>query len=159
LGQLAGAAHRLLFVREELEACTSDPNIETVLMRLEYHMENYLVRIYELRERTVSLAAVIIGDVQIARLLKSKRQRSTALRMIQNYGSALSQSLETLLARLDSDIALRNRHTHDTFLSIVICVDNDIYDPADALMDLGHDPDARLELVRLSSDRGTAAGR
>src|SRR6266536_3444006 len=77
-GQLAGAAHRLLFVCEELEACTSGPKIELVLERLGYHMENYLGRVYELRERAVALAAATSGRHEIAGLLKGKRKRSAA---------------------------------------------------------------------------------
>ena len=52
-GQLAVAADRLNFVCEELAACASEAKIELVLGRLGYHMENYLVRVYELRERAV----------------------------------------------------------------------------------------------------------
>jgi hypothetical protein len=81
-GQLAGAAHRLLFVCEELEACRSGARIELVLGRLEYHMENYLVRVYELRERAVALAAATSGRNEIAGLLKSKRKRGAALRAL-----------------------------------------------------------------------------
>jgi len=52
-GQLAGASHRLHFVCQEMESSPSDAIIEHALERLEYHMENYPVRVYELRERAV----------------------------------------------------------------------------------------------------------
>ena len=132
-GQLAGASHRLHFVCEEMEACASDVDIERSLERLEYHMENYLVRVYELRERVVAVAAAIDGRRQIAGLLKSERRRDEALQM--------------LLVSLDADISLRNQHTHDKFLSVGIWTDNDIYDPADALLDLSGRPEAE-EVLR-----------
>jgi hypothetical protein len=119
-----------------MEACVSGANIEQVLGRLEYHMENYLVRVYELRERAISLAATIDGRNQIAGLLKSKRERKGALQMMEHLGSGFVQALERLLISLDADIALRNQHTHDKFLSVGLCTDNDIFDPADALLDL-----------------------
>jgi hypothetical protein len=145
-GQLVGAAHRLRFVCDELEACTSDFNLERLLRRLEYHMENYLVRVYELRERAVSLAAAISGRSEIAGLLKSKRNRGAALQIIQQMGGAFAGALETLLLSLDADIALRNQHTHDKFLSVGICTDNDIFDPADALLDSSERPEAHQRL-------------
>jgi hypothetical protein len=59
--QLCGSMHRLVFVREELEAVNSTRDIDQALERLAYHMENYLVRIYELRERAVKLLAAFSG--------------------------------------------------------------------------------------------------
>jgi hypothetical protein len=109
-------------------------------------MENYLVRAYELRERAVSLAANIVGRREVAGLLKSKRRRGAALQSIQNTGSLFVGALETLLASLDADIALRNQHTHDKFLSVGIWTDNDIFDPADALLDLSERSEAYLQL-------------
>jgi hypothetical protein len=78
-GQLAGASHRLLFVCQEMESSNSDAIIEHALERLEYHMENYLVRVYELRERAVALAAALDGRAELARQLKSARHRDSAL--------------------------------------------------------------------------------
>lgn len=145
-GQLAGAAHRLHFVCEELAECTSEVKIELALGRLEYHMENYLERVYEFRERAVSLAAAACGRTEIAGLLKSKQKRIAALQSLQGIGSAFVEALETLLVRLDADIALRNQHTHDKFLSVGIWTDDDIFDPADALLDLSENPEAHQQL-------------
>jgi hypothetical protein len=94
----------------------------------------------------IKLIAAIIGDVRIARILKNRHQRSEGLQMLQSRGSALSQSLQSLLARLDSGIVLRDQHTHDMFVSMGICTATGIYDPADALADLSHDPDGHQEL-------------
>jgi hypothetical protein len=145
-GQLAGASHRLHFVCEEMEACASDAAIERALERLEYHMENYLVRIYELRERAVALVAAIDGRPQMAGFLKGERRRNEALQMLQERGCVFCQELRVLLASLDADIGLRNRHTHDKFLSVGIWTDDGIYDPADALLDLSGRPEAEKVL-------------
>jgi hypothetical protein len=110
-GQLAGASHRLHFVCEELAACKSEAKIELVLERVEYHMENYLVRVYELRQRAVFLDAAVAGRAEIAGRLKSMRKRSAALQSLWDRGDAFGETLETLLVSLDADISLRNQHT------------------------------------------------
>lgn len=145
-GQLAGASHRLHFVCQEMEAIPSDAIIEHALERLEYHMENYLVRVYQLRERAVALAAALDGRAEVARQLKSARHRDSALRALKEGGVAFTGEVERLLSELDADIELRNKHTHDKFLSVGIWTENDIYDPADALLDLSTQPHAQQVL-------------
>jgi hypothetical protein len=61
----------------------------------------------------------------------------------------VASPLERLLEALDDDIKLRNFHTHDTFLQIGLWTENDIYDPADALLDLYGQPKARKRLETL----------
>lgn len=146
-GQLAGASHRVHFVCEEIRACSSDTTVESALDRLVYHMENYLVRVYELRERAVALAAVIDGRREVAGLLKSLRHRAGALEMLRERGATFCRELENLLVGMDADIALRNQHTHDKFLSIGIWTENDIYDPSDALLDVSCQPEAQSYLT------------
>ena len=140
-GQLASAAHRLHFVCDEIQSCAADAPFERALERLAYHMENYLVRVYELRERAVGLAATIDGRPEIARLLKGARHRKDALDMLRERGAVFCRELEDLLPLLDSDIALRNLHTHEQFLAVGLWTEDDIYDPADALNDLSSQPD------------------
>ena len=165
-GQLAGASHRLHFVCQEMESCPSDTSVERALERLEYHMENYLVRVYELRERAVALVAALDGRADVARQLKSARQRDRALQTLRDRGSAFTAEVEHLLRELDADIALRNQHTHDKFLSVGIWTENDIYDPADALLDLTSQPDSQeglkeflKEEIRRLIDEHVAKGR
>ena len=145
-GQVAGASHRLHFVCQEMESCPSDAIIERALERLEYHMENYLVRVYELRERAVALLTALDGRPEIVRQLKSARHRGSALQALKDRGGVFTGEVERLLHELDADIALRNQHTHDKFLSVGIWTDNDIYDPADALLDLSTQSDAHEAL-------------
>jgi hypothetical protein len=146
-GQLAGAAHRLLFVCEELVACRADRNLEHLLPRLAYHMENYLVRIYELRERLVMLVAAMDGQSDLAKSLKSKKKRGAALQALENrHEERFITVLESLLSKMDPDIELRNQHTHDKFLSVGIWTGDDIFDPADALLDVSHNAEASKQL-------------
>src|SRR6185437_6992296 len=59
--QVVGAMHRLQFVHDELTENTTEPEIERILERLVYNAENYLVRVYELRERIVTLVSTLSG--------------------------------------------------------------------------------------------------
>jgi hypothetical protein len=93
-GQLAGASHRLDFVCQEMGSCPSDAIVERALKRLEYHMENYLVRVYELRERAVALAAALDGRVEVARQLKSARHRDSALQTLRERSAPFTRELE-----------------------------------------------------------------
>ena len=95
--QLAGASHRLHFVCQEMESGPSDAIIERALERLEYHMENYLVRFYELRERAVALAAALDGRAEVAQQLKSARHRDSALQALKERGAAFTGEVERLL--------------------------------------------------------------
>ena len=58
-GELMGAAHRLRFVVQMLGDLTDNVKLDPAEMisRLEYNAENYYYRIYEMRERAVSLVA------------------------------------------------------------------------------------------------------
>jgi hypothetical protein len=152
--QVIGAMHRLRFVCDELTESATEPEIEKALERLTYNAENYLIRAYELRERVVSLIATLSGASsrgaqQIAGDLKSVEKRKPAIANVRNTLPKVASPLERLLAALDDDIKLRNFHTHDTFLQIGLWTGNDIYDPADALVDLQSQPKARKRLDAL----------
>jgi hypothetical protein len=152
--QVIGATHRLRFVCDELTESATESEIEKALERLVYNTENYLVRAYELRERVVSLIATLSGASsggaqQIARDLKSAEKRKSAIANVHKILPGVASPLERLLAALDDDIKLRNFHTHDTFLQIGLWTGNDIYDPADALLDLQSQPKAKKRLEAL----------
>jgi hypothetical protein len=152
--QVVGAMHRLRFVCDELTQSATEPEIEKALERLAYNAENYLVRVYELRERVVSLIATLSGASsrgaqQIAGDLKSAEKRKSAIANVRKIVPKVASLLERLLEALDDDIKLRNFHTHDTFLQIGLWTENDIYDPADALLDLHGQPKARKRLETL----------
>ena len=134
-GQLCGSMHRLAFVREELDATIEISEIDPALERMAYHMENYLVRIYELRERAAKLVKACGGHHGDIGPLKGFDQRRDTVNILSINQSAKDRYLE-LLAILDDDIALRNQNTHDTFLSLGYSTGSDVYDPHDALLDV-----------------------
>jgi hypothetical protein len=152
--QVIGAIHRLRFICDELMESATEPEIEKALERLAYNAENYLIRAYELREQVVSLIATLSGassrgTQQIAGDLKSAEKRQPAIANVRNILPKVAGPLARLLAALDDDIKLRNFHPHNTFLQIGLWTGNDIYDPADALVDLQSQPKARKRLEAL----------
>ena len=139
-GQMFSSIHRLVFVRHELESIKRISDIDLALQRLAYHMENYLLKIYELRERAAKLLAASVGYKGSLGLLKGRKTREDAVRNLPNIDDNASHNYLRLLSVLDGDIDLRNLNTHDTFLSLGFSTGYDIYDPHDAFLDLEHQP-------------------
>ncbi len=131
-GQLCGSMHRLVFVREEFNAISEISDVDGALQRLSYHMENYLVRIYELRERAAKLMKAYARDGDI-RKLKGRNTRKEEVIRIVPINPDIAEQYLNLLSALDDDIELRNQNTHDTFLSLGYSNGHDIFDPYDLL--------------------------
>ncbi len=142
-GQLVGSVHRLKFIAEELESLYNKQDINTTLNHLEYHIENYLVRIYELRDRLFSLVTAITGDKKTVDNLRHLDKRPDALIALQAKDKKITQLLDELLVILDEDVHLRNFHTHNLFLKLGFWDGYDIYDPQDALIDMQSNPEAK----------------
>jgi hypothetical protein len=142
-GQLVGSTHRLRFITEQLESLHNEQDLNTVLNYLEYHIENYLIRIYELRERLFSLVTAITGDEKTVNKLRHLDKRSDALIALRAKDEKIIQLLEQLLISLDEDVQLRNFHTHNIFLKLGFWDDYDIYDPHDILVDMQSDPETK----------------
>ncbi len=146
--ELCGSMHRLAYVREELEAVRGIRDIDQALERLAYHMENYLIRIYELRERSAKLLKVVSGYEGSIGQLKGRDTRQNALSRLPHISASIVYQYLSLLSLLDDDIELRNQNTHDTFLSLGFSAGYDIYDPHDALLDLQHQEREHKEFKR-----------
>ena len=156
--QLIGARRRLQFVCDELRESSTEPEIEKALDRLAYNAQNYLIRAYELRERVVSLIAMLSTNEsnrkakQFAGELKKAETRTSAIAHVRKTLPKVATPLRRLLAALDKDIELRNVHTHDMFLCIGMWTGDDRfdpYDPYDALLDLEYQPKTRKDLEAL----------
>jgi hypothetical protein len=105
-GQLAGGMHRLVTVREELEALRTQRNVERAMRRLESHVESYLVRAYELRERALGLLASYTHQAKDVEKLRHPKQRPNALSRLTSVDQVLTAAVEHLLSLLDNTISL-----------------------------------------------------
>jgi hypothetical protein len=146
--QVIVATHRLRFVCDKLTESATEPDIENALEHLAYHAENYLVRVYELRERVVKLLEMLSGASSGA--LKNPKTRKPAIANVRKILPKVASPLDRLLAALDDDIEFRNTHTHDTFLRIGLWTEKRFYyDSADALVELDGRPKASKHLEAL----------
>jgi hypothetical protein len=141
--QLAGSTHRLRIVADQLEMLASKRNIDLALTELAYYLENYFVRIYELRERALGLLIAVTHDTASVRALKSQKGRQKALIALHKQVPMPMTPLEDLLQLLDEEINIRNTHTHEQFLNVVLDTGYDIFNPQDALIDLQKNETAR----------------
>lgn len=146
-GQLAGGLHRLVDIRDDLGSVTRDRDIERCLHRLVIYVESFFARSYELRERAVALLAGMTGMREESGKLKSPAKRSSAESRLAQVEPRLAKSVAELVAALDQDTDLRNRHTHKQFLGLGLVTETGLYDPSDALLDLSRMPAARKRLV------------
>ena len=147
-GQLCGSMHRLVFLREEFENFKVSDDMDYTLDRLSYHMENYLVRVYELRERLVKLLHYLSGHQGKMDELKWKETRNDVVGSL-NISETTAMVYLRLLSALDADIALRNLNTHNTSLSLGFSTGADIYNPHDIMLDLDRDLKAKNRFKKL----------
>ena len=148
-GQLAGGMYRLITVREELEALRVERNVEKAMRRLESHVESYLVRAFELQERALGLLASRTGQKKDVEQLRHADKRDAALSRLKPVDPELTAAVETLRSLLDDDRLVRNRHTHEIYLSLALNTGSDIFDPYDALLEMSNDAAGRRKLETL----------
>ena len=117
-------------------------NIESV------YLENYFVRIYELRERALGFLIAVTNDTVNVRALKSQKRRQDAFIALNKQMPMLIEYLEALLKILDEGVTIRNTHTHEQFRNVVLDAGYDIFNPQDVLIDLQKDEEARKRLER-----------
>jgi hypothetical protein len=122
--------------------------MESALAQLGYHLENYFVRVYELRERVFGYLTATTKDSESIKALKNKRRRQASLIALGKRVPNMIEPLDRLLKLLNDEIKVRNTHTHEQFLNIVLDTGQDIFDPRDALLDLEKDPSARRKLEK-----------
>lgn len=148
-GELTISINRLMYITEELESLHSQQDITVILNHLEYHIENYLVRIYELRERVFNLLIAITGDKKTVDKLRHLDQRPNALITLQQKEKTIVQLIKQLLLILDEDIEMRNHQTHRIFLKLGFWDGYDIYNPEDVLVDMQRDPEAKRNFEKI----------
>ena len=153
--QLVGSTHRLMFIAEQLELLHKEQDINTVVDSLQYHVENYLVRIYELRERVFKLITAITRDEKTVNNLRYLDKRHDALILLRAKITLLANDekiidlLEDLLIFLDEDVLLHYRNTHEYFLRLGLWDDYNFYEPQDVLINIQNDSEnkSKFEII------------
>ena len=148
-GQLMGSTHRLEFVADEIERAYDEKGITLALNRLEYHAENYLIRVFELRERLLCFLKAITGREDDVGRLRKPEMRSEAVKSLQVNSAKPIKVPVRLLELLDDDIRVRGKHTHKSFLELCLYTGDDLRNPHDTLLDLQGKPEERKRLEDL----------
>jgi hypothetical protein len=144
-----GAISRLRYVDSQLFAAARIRNIEDAMNAFFYHMENYFARVYELLDRAIKLIAKATGTdpKEVGAIKNAKRRPQVAQALKQRLGRRAAL-LAKLVDLLEEDVLLRHGHTHDTFLAVGLHTGDDVFEPADVLMQLQGRPE-RKKIVGL----------
>jgi hypothetical protein len=142
-GQMAGATHRVRVLADYFEQLARRRDAVRAVRELTFNLENFFVRVYELRERAIavveSIANVSLGSA------KDPEKRIRALLKVAEKYFDLRETLFTLLELLDHDISTRNVHTHSQFLSLQLVIPPaHFYDPEDVLQETAGTTEDRL---------------
>ncbi len=78
--------------------------MEQALNELNYQLENYFVRVCELRERVVGYLTAVTAEPQTIRNLKHRNKRKEALKAFRRRLPMTIDSLTALLNLLDDEI-------------------------------------------------------
>ncbi len=142
--ELAAGMHRLLFLVDEFDSVQDIRDTRSALERLCYHVESYLHRAYELRERAFLLLAAVAGEKKLC----DPNKRWRALARMDQVGSASVKLVVQLVQQLSDDIKDRNRHTHETFLTLQVRVDDALYDLDSTLFEVERRPEQTAKVRR-----------
>ncbi len=105
--------------------------MEKALGRLQIHVEGYLARAYELRERAVSLTERLFPEEKNLGEMKDPKKRPPRISTLALRSAQYADALNALLGALDEDTSARNMHTHENYALLRLFVADTDYDPKD----------------------------
>ena len=136
-GELIGSTSKLLFVCRELEAILDMKRLEGAFEQLDYHLENYLGRIYSLRDRLLTALHLFTGE-KTDDLRHPDRRLDASKRLAMLAPNPIKLFLE-LHSLIDDDIRMRNMDTHNAFFHVWLYSGNDFWEPTHVLIEAeGH---------------------
>ncbi len=141
-GELAGSFHRLTTIGDELMEAAKHRRIEKALARVQLHVETYLARAYELRDRAVSLTQTVFPEEPQLGALKKPEKRAACIERLARKDQRFAVALDELLGLLDDDTLLRNTHTHTNYVALRLFTSENNFDPQDTWDHLKDRPQA-----------------
>lgn len=146
--ELIGSLYKLTFVLLELEETAEKPDLEAAYDYTDYHIENYLTRLFAMRERLLSAMHLLTG--LDACDLKQKDKRPLKAPRFAAVAPKATEIVVELLDLIDDDIQTRNMDTHNAFFHIFLYSGHDNWvEPRNVLMEVEGqaDGEARLRTV------------
>lgn len=139
-GETLGALNALADLREDLRSLPEEADIPGLFRHLEYLLDGYFSRIYELRERSWELV------VALARLPAHKHREkgySPDLRdRVRMSHPKELRAYDRLWNLIREDVETRNAKTHRQYFQLRLIADDGDYNPLDAMGDV-QDPAER----------------
>lgn len=154
--ELGHAMLRLKFAVSEFENGMKHLIDLHSIYRVHYQLENYYVRVYELRERLYSFAAELLKtDKKKAKnMLLKPGKKEKLLFAWPSYARGGIDPLKQVLQALEEDIAVRNIHTHDTFVRLALNEGPCWTDIEDLWWDLEEDATSLAVVLKLVGEQG-----
>jgi hypothetical protein len=150
--QLLYSVNRLLVISERLAFETQTLKLKEALFHLEFQIENYLYRAYEMRERVILLAGAIYGSLKFARTVKRDSARTVFIDAFNKKLPGLGKPLyDTIIALEDcGDIKNINNQVGSFFIKSDIVGNNEVLNTKD--LDLTEiEPHVRNEMQRIAT--------
>lgn len=150
--EIISLGNQLNTVSQQLTAGLRRRDINDVVDSTAFNYENFLFRVYSLRERVWDVLAAL-ATVDRSRT-GDKKFRELVLATISNTYPELYKAVLNLQTLIASDLELRNVGTHQTFLILGITYDgdsNDLYDLDSAIQSF--DPKSKVGKFRGSEIR------
>ena len=150
-GELIGAAHKVQFVALGLEDALRIGDLSSAIEHVEYHVENYLSRVYQLRDRAIAAAETAYGG-SLSDLRHRDRRPALSSRLEARLPKVTSP-LFSLIQLIDQDIQTHNTLTHRTALHLHVSADDgQMLDPSTVLMGISDHPDRKKIEKTLRTD-------
>ena len=141
--QVAQGMHRLVDVRERLEAVSRMRDPQRALVEFRAALELCWWHTYAVRDRAIELLAVKTTDRKAAGAMKSPTKRCAAQAVLSAKDPSLTSKVAALVQLIDATVAHRNQHTHNIYVGIALDVGYDSYSPDDVLDEIGSGRNSR----------------
>ena len=135
-----GGLHRLSGIGDELDEAAGHRQLDTALRRVQLHVEGFMNRAYELRDRAIHLTQRLFPREKKVGAMKKPADRPARIAVLALTDRDYASALDAFLGTLDHDMLIRNQHTHQFYVSFRLCTDTDDFEPLDAWGEVKMDP-------------------
>ena len=130
-GELGRATLRLQFLTGEMESSIRKLKDLKTIYRLHHLVQSYYVGIFELRERLFLYVAALTKSKKVKDNLRNPNNRQGVYETLSCISKDCVPHLKKIIKILEDDVDIRNIHTHDCFLRLVLHNNSHVFDIED----------------------------
>jgi hypothetical protein len=138
-GQLGYALLRIQFAVSEMETSIKNMKDLQSIYRLQYQVENYYERIYELRERLCAFVAALLNIKSAKEMLLDPAKQKKLDKIFPITAKGCVAPLKRVLKVVNDDVKIRKVHTHSVFIRIGYLIKTRYVDIEDLYWDFEED--------------------